>query len=60
MTLEEAKIVGSIIACADGGCSVCVSELVDQCNEAFPKFKWTMNDDGIMEVKENDMEQKSN
>ena len=60
MTLEEAKIVGSIIACADGGCSVCVQELVDQCNESFPAFIWTMNDNGIMEVKENGMEPKSN
>jgi hypothetical protein len=41
MTLEEAKIIASIVETADGGCSVCVGSLVDMLNEQLPQFKWT-------------------
>ena len=41
LTLEEAAKVAKIVAHADGGCPVCVGNLVNLLNEWFPEFVWT-------------------
>lgn len=50
MTFEEAEKVLSVIRTADHECSVCVRNLVELAQEAFPEFKWTY-DDEEMEAK---------
>lgn len=45
MTLEEATAIGMIAGTADGGCSVCVRNLIDRLNAAFPAFQWEMTRD---------------
>ncbi|MDP3938242.1 MAG: hypothetical protein Q8R92_08910 [Deltaproteobacteria bacterium] len=47
MTLDEAQKVASIVATADHSCSVCVGNLVDQLNEAFPEFYWAAADETV-------------
>lgn len=42
MTLDEATAIARIIGTADGGCSNCVGDLVDQMQAAFPEFDWVM------------------
>lgn len=52
MTIEEANVVAEIISHADSGCSVCVSDLVERCNDGFPEFLWLYEEDyGPVEVK---------
>lgn len=46
MTLDEARRVAKIIGTADGGCSVCVGNLVDKMNSEFPEFEWTDGERG--------------
>lgn len=46
MTLEEATALGAIIQTADGGCSVCVGNLVDALNRAFPEYVWAARENG--------------
>jgi len=44
MTLEEAIKVGKIISQADGGtCTICVKELISECEKYFSEFKWEYN-----------------
>lgn len=50
MTDEEAEKIASIIATADGGCFVCVGELAEQLNEAFPEFVWTPGERDVVTV----------
>lgn len=45
MTLVEAQKVAAIVATADGGCSVCVRDLVEQLNETFKDFTWLYDED---------------
>lgn len=40
MTLEEAKKIAAIADTADGGCEVCVRNLIEQLQETFPEFSW--------------------
>lgn len=44
MTLAEANKVLDICATADGGCSVCVTDLLEKLAEAFPQFEWPVFD----------------
>lgn len=37
---NDAQKIAYIIGYADGGCSVCVRELVEHCNRIFPGFIW--------------------
>lgn len=43
MTLDEAEKIAVICCTADGGCSVCVSNLEELLNTMFPEFVWTLN-----------------
>lgn len=40
MTQEEAQKVAEIRSTADGHCQVCVGNLCDLLQEAFPSFQW--------------------
>lgn len=40
MNIKEARKIAEVIAQANGGCSYCVSDLIEQLNERFPEFKW--------------------
>jgi hypothetical protein len=33
-------MLANIVGTADNGCSVCVGNLVERLNKAFPQFKW--------------------
>ncbi|MFY0633633.1 MAG: hypothetical protein JXQ91_07470 [Vannielia sp.] len=44
MTLDDARKMCPIMATVDSGCSVCVEGIVDEMNEAFPSFRWTIDD----------------
>lgn len=44
MTLDEAKTIAAICSTADNGCSVCVKDLCLQLNDAFPQYRWTIDD----------------
>lgn len=44
MTLEEAQKLASIAITVDGGCLVCVHNVVEALNEAFPEFVWEQKD----------------
>lgn len=49
MTLDEAIKIAEIIEEADSGCPVCVRELVEKLQVAFPAFDWDC-DEGIVYV----------
>lgn len=46
MTQDEANKIAEIIACADGGCSNCVTELVELARQQFPEIEWIIDKDG--------------
>ena len=41
MEISEARLVGQVVAMADGGCGHCVGNLVEYLNEDFPQFRWS-------------------
>lgn len=45
MTLDDAKKVADVVSHADGGCPVCVQNLLDRLNETFPQFVWEYDED---------------
>lgn len=54
MTKDEARIVGRIIATADGGCSTCVGLLEKTLVAAFPEHKEVFDQAIRYELDEND------
>lgn len=44
MTLEEAKKLAVIALTVDNGCIVCINNFVEELNEAFSEFTWTVID----------------
>lgn len=50
VTLEEAQTVAGIAATADGGCAICVAELTDRLQGAFPEFTWSVDGESSADV----------
>jgi len=44
MTKEEARIIGSVIETADGGCPYCIADLVSMLNRKFTEYQWEVID----------------
>ena len=40
LTEEQARKIGTIVSTADGGCVVCVADLVEQLREIWPEHTW--------------------
>lgn len=49
MTLEEAQTLAKLLGYADGGCSNCVSGLVEHANVLFPAFRFVNTGEDVRE-----------
>ena len=44
MNLDVAERIAILIGYADGGCPSCVHDLVEQANELFPEYRFSVPD----------------